>query len=157
MQIVRAKAENADELTRITFAAKRYWGYPEQWIQSWTEVLTIRLEFIDASQTYVATSAGRIFGFYALTDAGNRARLEHLWILPEAMGQGLGRKLFAHAVERARDLGYSTFEIESDPNAEGFYRRMGARRVATKSTEINGTARELPVLRYEIGCALNNE
>ena len=77
-------------------------------------------------------------------------RLEHLWVLPKAMRRGVGRALFVHAVERVRASGFETLEIESDPNAAGFYERMGARRVATTITELEGRLRELPVLVYEI-------
>jgi GNAT superfamily N-acetyltransferase len=76
--------------------------------------------------------------------------LEHLWVLPNAMGGGVSRALFAHALERARVLGFESMEIESDPNAEGFYERMGARRVGVNVTELEGQRRELPVLFYEI-------
>jgi hypothetical protein len=41
------------------------------------------------------------------------------------MGHGIGRSLFMHPVERAKSLGFQELEIESDPNAEGFYLRMG--------------------------------
>jgi hypothetical protein len=41
-------------------------------------------------------------------------------------------------------------EIESDPNAEGFYQRLGGRRVGINIAELDGQRRELPVLAYEI-------
>jgi hypothetical protein len=66
------------------------------------------------------------------------------------MGQGIGRSLFLHAVDRAKHLGFKKLEIESDPNAEGFYLRMGARRVGLNASEVAGHRRELPVLVYEL-------
>jgi len=39
---------------------------------------------------------------------------------------GLGRLLWNHAVETARQLGLRELTIDSDSNAEGFYQRMGA-------------------------------
>jgi hypothetical protein len=59
--------------------------------------------------------------------------------------------LFAHAIERAKALGFRVLEIESNPNAEGFYRRLGARRVGARVAELDGQRRELPLLVYEIG------
>jgi hypothetical protein len=41
-------------------------------------------------------------------------------------------------------------EIESDPNAEGFYQRQGARRIGTSVREIERQRRELPILIYQI-------
>jgi hypothetical protein len=58
--------------------------------------------------------------------------------------------LFAHALEQTRGLGFGQLEIESDPNAEGFYLRMGAHRVGMSIKDFEGQHRELPVLVYEL-------
>ena len=150
MHIVRAKPDDAAVLTDIAFAAKRHWGYPEKWIESWRDLLTIRPEFIANHETYAAILDGRTVGFYALGRKNDRLDLLHMWVLPNAMGRGVGRSLFVHGVERARELGCRELEIESDPNAEGFYQHMGARRVGASVKEVAGVCRELPVLIYEI-------
>ena len=150
MQIVRAEPKDADALTEIAYAAKRHWGYPERWIESWRDMLTIRAEFIAANVAWCAMQDECIVGFYLLTIENDGLHLDHLWIVPSAMGRGIGRALFEHAVEQARELGHRSLKIESDPNAEGFYARMGARRVGEAVTEIEGQRRELPVLLYEL-------
>jgi GNAT superfamily N-acetyltransferase len=150
MQIIRAKSQDADALTEIAYAAKRHWGYPEQWIESWRETLTIRPEFIAANVTYSAMEADRAVGFYLLTTESDGMHLDHLWIAPPAMGRGIGRALFEHAVEQTRKLGHRTLKIEADPSADGFYTRMGARRVGESVTEIEGRRRVLPLLRYDL-------
>lgn len=150
MQIVRARPEDAEALTEIAFAAKRHWGYPERWIQSWRDILTMRPEFVAANVAYVAIEDDRALGFYLLTTESDGMDLDHLWIMPDAMGRGIGRALFEHAAGEARRLGFHVIKIEADPNAEGFYRRMGAERVGTSVTEIEGGRRELPLLVYEV-------
>jgi GNAT superfamily N-acetyltransferase len=150
MEIIRAKPEDADVLTEIAFAAKRHWGYPEPWIQTWCEILTMRPEFVAANLTYSAMEDGRALGFYLLRTESDGLHLDHLWIVPSAMGRGIGRALFEHAVEQAKALGFRAIKIEADPNAEGFYRRMGARRVGVNITEINGQPRELPFLEFRV-------
>jgi len=149
MHIVRAKPEDAEALTEIAHAAKRHWGYPERWIQSWRDILTMRPEFIAANVAYSAIEDHRAVGFCLLTTESDGMHLDHLWIAPHAMGRGIGRALFEHAVEEIRRLGHRTLKIEADPNAEGFYARMGARRVGEAVTEIEGRRRELPLLLYE--------
>ena len=150
MQIVRARPEDAEALTEIAFAAKRHWGYPERWIQSWRHILTMRPEFVATNVAYVAIEDDRAVGFYLLTTESDGMGLDHLWIMPDAMGRGIGRALFEHAAGEARRLGFHIIKIEADQNAEGFYRRMGARRVGTNVTEIEGERRELPLLVYEV-------
>jgi GNAT superfamily N-acetyltransferase len=152
MEIVRAKPEDAAVLTEIAYAAKRQWGYPERWIQGWRDILTMRPEFIAANVTYAALENNRAVGFYLLSAESDGLHLDHLWIAPAAMGRGIGRALFKHAIEQARGLGFQVIKIEADPNAEGFYQRMGAKRVGVNVTEIEGERRELPLLIYEIDC-----
>jgi GNAT superfamily N-acetyltransferase len=150
MQIVRAKPEDAEALTEIAHAAKRHWGYPERWIESWREILTMRPEFIAANVTYSAIEEGCPVGFYLLTTEDDDMHLDHLWIAPPAMGRGIGRALFEHAVAQARGLDHRTLKMEADPNAEGFYTRMGARRAGVTVTSIEGQRRELPLLLYAL-------
>ena len=118
VEIVRAGPDDADALTRIAFAAKSYWGYPERWIEQWQEALTITPEFISENEVYAAVFKGELGGFYALVERGREVELEHLWVLPEHIGAGIGGALFDHAVRRATALGATTLSIEADPNAE---------------------------------------
>jgi GNAT superfamily N-acetyltransferase len=150
MQIVRAKPEDAETLTVIAYAAKRHWGYPESWIEAWRDILTMRPEFIAGNIAYSAVEDGRVVGFYVLTTEADGIHLDHLWIVPAAMRRGTGRALFEHAVAQARHLGFTTIKIEADPNAEAFYRRMGAGRVGTKTSEVCGERRELPLLELRL-------
>jgi ribosomal protein S18 acetylase RimI-like enzyme len=150
LEIFRAEPDDADALTRIAIAAKRYWGYPERWIEQWQEALTITPGFITDNEVYVAVFEEEMGGFYALIERGSEVELEHLWVLPEHMGAGIGRALLDHAVRRTAALGATTLSIEADPNAEGFYRRMGARRVGENVYDIEGHRRELPLLVLDV-------
>jgi GNAT superfamily N-acetyltransferase len=149
VQILRAKSDEAATLTEIAFAAKRHWGYPDRWMESWRDLLTIKPEFIASHETYAAIIDRRLVGFYALGRKDGRMHLLHLWVLPDWMGRGVGRALFHHALERTKTLGFRELEIESDPNAEGFYLHLGARRAGASIKELDGQKRELPILIYE--------
>jgi GNAT superfamily N-acetyltransferase len=150
MEILRATPGDAEALTWISFAAKQYWGYPEQWMERWRESLTITPDFIRRNDVYAATLDKEIVGFYALAGQGRKMELEHLWVSPRHIGTGVGRALFDHAVRRAGSLGAEVLGIEADPNAEGFYRRMGARRVGEISYPIDDQRRVLPLLVVDI-------
>jgi GNAT superfamily N-acetyltransferase len=152
MTIIRAGPEDAATLTEIAHAAKRHWGYPENWIVAWREILTMRPEFIAENTAYCAVEDDRAIGFYVLTTEDDGLHLDHLWILPRVMGRGVGRGLFEHAAAAASRLGFSLIKIEADPNAEGFYKRMGATRVGTASSEVCGEARQLPLLVCRVEC-----
>ena len=127
--IRRAVAADAAALTALAHAAKRHWRYPEEWIALWRRDLTFTPEFIERHPVHCAVEADVIVGVYALLFAGAHCELEHFWVMPARMGAGVGRALFEHAVERCRAIGARRLWINADPNAEGFYERMGARRV----------------------------
>ena len=150
VQIRRARPDEADVLTEIAHAAKRHWGYPESWIEHWQADLTITPEFIARNEMYVAMIDEEVVGCCALVFSAALAELEHMWIRPRHMGTGVGRALFLHAKERAANLEISVLEISADPNAEGFYERMGARRIGEVQSEIEGQPRVLPRLSVDL-------
>jgi GNAT superfamily N-acetyltransferase len=148
-EIRRAVPEDAATLTEISHAAKRYWGYPEHWIQHWSNDITITPEFITENEVYVATNREGILGFYAFVVADAQAELEHMWIRPEHIGAGIGKELFVHAMQRAAALSVAAVGITADPNAEGFYQHLGAKRIGAESSEIDGKTRLLPRLKID--------
>ncbi len=86
-------------------------------------------------------AADRIVGFTDLSIAGAVAEVRFLFIDPEYMGQGHGRALWRHLVASARGRGIKALVVDSDPNAEGFYRAMGCRRAGeSPSASIPGRA-----------------
>lgn len=151
MIIRRALTTDAETLTQIAKDAKRYWGYPEHWLDFWQDDLTIRPEFLDNNPVYVAEGEGNVLGFYALIVKKEKAELDHLWVAPAHIGSGVGKALFIHAMQSAARGNVSEIEILSDPNAEGFYRKMGAHRIGESVSEIDGQPRSLPRLSINPG------
>lgn len=151
MRIRRASPEDITVLTQIAHDAKRYWGYPEHWIEHWHDDLTISPEFVAANQVFLAEKDDQILGFYVLIIRQEKAVLDHLWVTPEQIGSGVGKELFLHAMQRAARRNVSEIEITSDPNAEGFYRKMGAHRIGEAVSEIDGQPRSLPRLAIDPG------
>jgi GNAT superfamily N-acetyltransferase len=149
-EIVRALPEEADALTAIALAAKRHWGYAEDLIEQWREALTILPEFVRREPVYVADLRGQRVGFYALAGSPSQIKLDHLWVLPSHMRAGIGRHLFCHAMQQAAFLGATEIQIESDPNAEEFYARLGARKIGEIVSTANEKERRLPILLMKV-------
>ena len=148
--ISRAQPEQAARLTQIAHAAKSYWAYPAQWIELWHNQLTITAAYLQEHEAYVASDDGVALGFYALVNKGSIFVLDHLWVDPRSLHSGIGRLLFEHAVARAAALGATRIEIESDPNAEGFYQKMGAETIGEVTYELEGMPRSLPLMAYAL-------
>ena len=146
--IRRARSTDAGRLTAIAHAAKRHWRYPARWIRLWRDDLTVRPAFIRTHPVYCAVRDGDIVGFYALSGSGSEHELEHMWIDPDHMGSRIGSALFGHALATVRSRRGRRLTIAADPNAEGFYRALGARRIGEIASRPAG--RVLPLLRVEL-------
>jgi GNAT superfamily N-acetyltransferase len=147
--IRRALPADADALNAVAWASKAHWGYPAEWLQEWRDKLRVSPEHVAVNVVACAEDeAGRVVGFYALEWNGDDLMLESLFLVPAHIGRGLGRRLFEHAAQAARALGASELRLASDPNAEGFYLRLGAERVGEVVLSVLGTERVLPLMRY---------
>jgi len=91
----------------------------------------------------VAERDGAVVGFAAVDPEARE--LEMLFVDPGAIGTGAGGALLRDALAAAREAGLDALLIESDPDAEPFYRSQGAQPAGTRTSW--STGRELPLLR----------
>ncbi len=77
-------------------------------------------------EVWIAEEAGAVRGFYALIPHETDQELDLFFTANDAQGTGLGRRLFEHMAGQARAQGAARVVISSNPEAAGFYRRMGA-------------------------------
>jgi GNAT superfamily N-acetyltransferase len=144
-----ARADEAGLLSELALRSKAYWGYDQAFLDACRADLTFSPAEVAARRIVVAESSEQVLGFYSLDGEAPEGELGNLWVVPESIGTGLGRRLFDDATTSARDLGFTALKIEAEPKAEGFYLRMGATRVGeVPSGSIPGRA--LPMLRYEL-------
>lgn len=138
MHIRPAQAEDAQALAGIAQAAKAFWNYTPAQLETWREALSPTVTSIVEQPTQIVERNGMPAGFYQLQLKATPAELEHLWVHPRYMGQGLGSALLAHALQHLANLGLDSLHIDADPHAECFYRRRGAQRIAEIAAPIEG-------------------
>jgi GNAT superfamily N-acetyltransferase len=144
-QLRPARPDEADVLGEVALRSKGHWGYEQDFLDACRSELTFRPAEIAARRIVVASSAGEIAGFYSVDGEPPKGELGNLWVLPEAIGTGLGRRLWQDALATARAAGFTELRIDADPYAEGFYLAMGAVRIGSAiSASIPG--RTLPLL-----------
>lgn len=153
-EIRKAEPSEAPSLSQLAHLAKAFWGYSSEFMEAFDEELSYNVDDLN-NERYafrVGTEDGNIRGFYALDlEAGsdNLVEMIALFVEPTALGRGMGRRLFEHSVERARESGARTMMIHSDPYAEKFYLKMNAKTVGSiPSGSIEG--RELPLMEYQL-------
>lgn len=150
-----ARPQEAAELTALALRSKAHWGYDEAFMAACVEELTVTPSEVAARRTVVAEDAdtGKVIGFVTLEGAlegeAPQGVIGMLFIDPAAMGRGAGRRLYAHALATAGRLGFTRLAIDADPNAEPFYRAMGAVTVGrVPSGSIAG--RTLPLMSADV-------
>ena len=149
-RIRRARVAEAGALSALAARSKAHWGYDAAFMERVRDAMTLRPEDVDRHEVWVLeSSAGDPIGYHRVIP-GDPAELEDLWVEPSAIGSGGGRLLFEHAVEVARTRGASALEVDADPNAVGFYERMGGIRIGETASKLF-PGRTLPRLRLEIG------
>jgi GNAT superfamily N-acetyltransferase len=134
-------------LSELAVRSKGHWGHDAAFLERARPELTIRPEHLERWIVRVAERDGAAVGVAAV-DLEAR-ELEMLFVEPSAIGTGAGRALLADALDRAREAGLAELVIESDPDAEPFYRSQGAEPAGTRTSW--STGRELPLLRIATG------
>jgi ribosomal protein S18 acetylase RimI-like enzyme len=149
-QIRQAIPEESDALSQIALSAKAHWGYSARWMEIWKPQLTFGPDYFQENESSVAIEGKKLIAFYTLQGKNGNAWIANLWVLPEYIGKGVGKQLFLHVMSRARELGYKTLQLDSDPNAVGFYEKMGMHRIGERHSEVEGQPRILPVMAMEL-------
>ncbi|WOO39518.1 GNAT family N-acetyltransferase [Rubellicoccus peritrichatus] len=143
----KAQLKEADLLSDIAIESKGYWGYPAELLNLWRKDLHIEKEYIEKNTVRTIWRNSEIVGFFAIKEE-KEVILDHLWLLPKAIGQGIGSKAFREIEKECSLLEISSFVIVSDPDAEGFYLHQGAIKIG--EVESIPQNRMLPKLRYVI-------
>jgi GNAT superfamily N-acetyltransferase len=139
VRIRRALPEEGPSLRQIAIASKGHWGYDPEFLARFAGILTLDPEHIRANDVWVIEVDGVAAGFYKLIHHGEVSELDDLWLLPRHIGKGLGRPLFEHAAGRASEHGAKRLEWEAEPNAVGFYERMGGTAVRETTSQLGRT------------------
>ena len=150
IQILPAKPEQAKSLTQVALAAKAHWGYPERWMELWRPQLTFTSEYFEKNESWVAELNGISVAFYTLLEKDGNAWVEDLWVSPELIGKGIGKSLFLHALNISRQRGFKKLQLEADPNAVGFYEKMGMYKIGERRYELEGQLRILPKMEIKL-------
>jgi GNAT superfamily N-acetyltransferase len=125
------EAAPADEprLREIALAAKAGWGYDRRRVADWAAGIRLFGAAAPCSEIYVAEAGGDPVAWMRLLPGEDACVLEDLWVDPGSQRGGVGSALFRLAERRARALRAARLEWEAEPNAVGFYERMGGRHV----------------------------
>ncbi len=131
-----AKKEDAQSLTKLSFESKGHWGYPKEYFEIRKSELTITPGYITKNDVHVFEIEGVIIGYFSIIELENEIEisgskidkghwLEHMFIAPEHIGQGIGTLMFDYLRIRCETKGIRKPRILANPHAGGFHEKMG--------------------------------
>lgn len=132
----QADTQDATALTKLSFDSKGYWNYPDSYFDIWADELTVSTAYIENNEVQVYSIEDSIAAYYSIVKLDNDIDiggvtlnkgdwLEHMFVASQHIGNGIGTKLFNHLKQRCFELGIVELGILADPNAKGFYLKMG--------------------------------
>jgi len=142
------RADEGPRLKEMAIGAKGFWGYEPEKVREWANQGDFTPERLGELIVFVAESDGVPIGWASLVPKDGIGWLEDLWIDPPWIGRGVGALLFRHAADHARALGARRMEWEAEPNAIGFYEKMGGGYV--RESEQTEWGRYLDVMGVEL-------
>ncbi len=119
-------------------------------MELWKPQLTFNSKYFEENESWAAEINGVPVAFYTLLEQDGNAWIENLWVSPERIGKGVGKYLFLHALELSRQRGFQQLRLESDPNAVGFYEKMGMYKIGERRYELDGQPRSLPTMEIKL-------
>ncbi len=146
LHILKASAEDYNEMTNICVQSKKHWGYSEFLIDLWKDELTITPRFIrNTNVIKIENELGVILGFGSIeiNDAKKYYQITHLWVLPLYFEKNIG-KLLLEQLELLVE-NYKTIMVVSDPNSLNFYHKYGYQKIGEEKSKPDG--KNLPVLK----------
>jgi GNAT superfamily N-acetyltransferase len=121
-----AETAEASALTDLALTSKAVSGYDAVFMAACRAELTVHPDSIRRDPTYLIEADGPSSASISCGRV-TVAEVSMMFVAPEALRSGLGRRLWAHLEDTARRAGATRLEVDSDPHAEGFYLAMGMR------------------------------
>lgn len=144
-----ARADEAALLTELSLRSKAVWNYDAKFLAKCRGVMAVKAANIELRPHHVAQFDGAVAGFCGFEPEPDGVGLDYMFVEPDFIGHGVGRALWNHAAALARQLGNHALIVVSDPNAEGFHLKMGARRIGARPSDLE-PGRSLPLLKYPL-------
>lgn len=149
MIIEKANIEENEILTNITKKSKAYWGYSPEQILMWSNNLTISKEYIEKNDVFKLIFENKIIGYYSyIKEENHTVKLDNLFVLPEYIGKGFGKYLMDDFTERMRYEKCQKIILDSEPNAEKFYQKIGFKKIGEFETSIKN--RFMPIMEMKL-------
>ncbi len=125
--IRRAARHDTAALSALALRSKAHWGYDQAFMEACRDELEVTPETLAKGETWLCEDdTGLAIGFFDVRAEDGIAEVYALFVSPELIGSGVGGALWQKLESLANSMQLASIGIDSDPQALGFYQRMGA-------------------------------
>ena len=138
-------AGDAPEIARLFYETIRSVNradYSEEQVRAWAPGVPDPEEWharMAGRRTLVAEEDGEVVGFVELEGDGHLDMLDMLYVREDAVGRGVGRRLYKAAEREARGRGLGRIFTEASVTAKPFFERQGFRVMRAQTVLQRGT------------------
>lgn len=143
----KAGSDDLETLNKILFESKSLWGYDREFMTEFMKCFRITEKDIDNKTSWLLKIDNKNAGFVTLDFAN--PELVNFFIQPKFTGLGIGKFLWNEVIRLFSEKDIFDFKIWADPNANGFYEKMGSKVLETKLSPM-GKDRMTNIYQYHI-------
>ncbi len=149
IEITKANTHDYRVLTDITKKSKAYWGYSDEQMRKWSDLLTITEEYIQNNEVYKLIINQSIVAYYSYFEIEkDSVRLDNLFVSPENIGKGYGKLLMNDFILKIKKSEAKRIILDADPNAQKFYESFRFVKIGEIETSIKD--RFLPIMELKL-------
>jgi len=134
-------------LERLQLRSSMHFPMYRSQLTAHPDAIELPAEQITAGHVRVAERNGVVVGFAVLLErSGDACELDGLFVEPDRMRAGVGRRLVAEAKRIARERGATRIDVVANPQAVAFYEAVGFKPAGEAQTRFGPAPRmSLPV------------
>jgi len=126
MQTRVATPADLEGIEAVLRKAAAFWEEDRPFLEAHPDAIVVPVDLVPRGQVRVAVVSGSVVGFSSyVVSSASTWEVEDLFVHPERMGAGVGRRLVEEMVEAATGAGCLRLEVTANPGAAGFYEKVG--------------------------------
>ncbi|MEJ0005895.1 MAG: GNAT family N-acetyltransferase [Steroidobacteraceae bacterium] len=126
LKIVRTTEASLPSVNSLIASSKAHWTWPIDYLERALVLHVLNADYLRKNDAFnVLGLRNELVGFFSLLVSDGRIMLDNLWVIPDQIGHGVGRRACQYVFELARERGQKEVWVLPDPPAEGFYLRLG--------------------------------
>lgn len=126
LNMIPARVSALPVINALIARSKAHWTWPEGYLEQALKLHIIDAHYLLSNLCFeIVEKDQQPIAFLSVVRQNAYPLLDNLWVSPEVIGRGVGRRACMYLFDLAGRHGWTTIEALPDPPAAAFYGRMG--------------------------------